>query len=425
MMQSNLKSTAGLFRKRFVLLVFVLSFGLLLFVINIAKAATLVVGFEGNYAAIRSAIEAASPGDTISIAPGTYNESLVIDKSLTLSGEGAFKPIITGDVQNYIVKIEDTSGVTLNNLEINGSSLANSFQYGVLIKNSGTTTNPVEIENSIIKNIWEVDGSAIGAEVASYVLITNNIIDSFYKNGVRFVLSEGHLSSNTITGDMVDGINRVQNLINLRHGSNAEIDNNTLSYAKTEKHSTNTFHSACVFVNAYPSGSPSYANIHNNKISMCDIGVIVTSMFAPKDESSALVMDNEFYNLDLAVDIEKNTGSVTMKNNSFINVAQKIDHGEEVKPGANSGLASTSPHLRQVKTTALGTELAFSELEEKVKLTPESTNEMESLTIETKSLSASVGNIITLGTNSTLVGWLVVIVLISLIGYFSKKYRKE
>ncbi|MHC4550456.1 MAG: nitrous oxide reductase family maturation protein NosD [Planctomycetota bacterium] len=52
-----------------------------------ATAATLRVGPEGH-ATISAAIAAAAPGDTIVVAPGVYEENVVVDRSVTLVGEG-------------------------------------------------------------------------------------------------------------------------------------------------------------------------------------------------------------------------------------------------------------------------------------------------------------------------------------------------
>jgi pectin methylesterase-like acyl-CoA thioesterase len=52
-------------------------------------ATTWTVGPSGDFSTIQAAINAAGAGDTISIAAGTYNESLTINKALTIQGANA------------------------------------------------------------------------------------------------------------------------------------------------------------------------------------------------------------------------------------------------------------------------------------------------------------------------------------------------
>jgi hypothetical protein len=53
---------------------------------TLAQGDTLCVGEGGDYTTIQAAVDAAQAGDTIRIAGGDYTESLVITKTLTLSG---------------------------------------------------------------------------------------------------------------------------------------------------------------------------------------------------------------------------------------------------------------------------------------------------------------------------------------------------
>jgi nitrous oxidase accessory protein NosD len=62
-----------------------------------ASAATLTVCPSGcPYTQIAPAVAAASSGDTVDVAGGTYHGGFTIDKNLTLSGAGAEETTIRG-----------------------------------------------------------------------------------------------------------------------------------------------------------------------------------------------------------------------------------------------------------------------------------------------------------------------------------------
>ena len=56
------------------------------FIPHAASAATINV--PASYATIQGAVNAASPGDTIVVSPGTYQEAVVVAKRLTITGTG-------------------------------------------------------------------------------------------------------------------------------------------------------------------------------------------------------------------------------------------------------------------------------------------------------------------------------------------------
>ena len=284
---------------------------------------------SGNYYVepgmkIQDAINAAQTGDTINVMLGNYTESLIINKPVTLIGEGM--PEITGNSsQSYIVKIT-SNNVTLNGFEINGfgnKTGDNSLNYGIWADSS----NNLNIENSIVKNIWSSASNGIEIDNSLNTQIFNNTISSFQKRGIKYVDSNGTLYNNEIIGDNIDGTNRVQNLVNLWGGSSVEIYNNKLHNALTTPNTVPTWSSPAIFISSYGGNGNSYAYIHNNQIYDSDLGVDITSVYASSDNSSATIINNNFSNLGEAVNFELPTGSATINKNIFnINNQQNINY---------------------------------------------------------------------------------------------------
>lgn len=291
---------------------------------------------------IQSGIDAVAVGGTVNVDAGTYPESVLIGKSLTLVGTGG-KPVISGAAgDNYVVKVNGIQGVTVDNFEINGGS-TNTFNYGILVSGSGSVLTPIEIKNSIIKNVWNNGGNGIGVESSSYALVHDNTVSSFHKNGIRIITSGGKFYNNEVIGDNVDGTNRVQNLVNVRGGSTFEIYGNKLHGALTTG-PTPIWDSTGILVSAYLDSPPyvsSTANIHDNEIYNSDSGIVVSSYYATTDSSSAIITNNNLHDLNWAINFEKGTASATINDNKFSNVNRAVSAddstgGPAIKPAVNA-----------------------------------------------------------------------------------------
>jgi hypothetical protein len=99
----------------------------------------------GDYLIIQAAIDAASDGDTIEIAAGTYNEyDITIDKSLTIQGAGAGKTVVDAQYMGGVFLIEDYT-VEMSSMTIqNGKgSWGGGINCGINCWGSLTLTNCV------------------------------------------------------------------------------------------------------------------------------------------------------------------------------------------------------------------------------------------------------------------------------------------
>ena len=104
------------------------------------EAATIIVDSngKGNYAKIQDAINAAQGGDTIHVWAGEYYERVVIDKKLTLIGNGTNKSIIDSGGSHNGIKI------TADNVTISGFLVAGGGLSGIKlnhVKNCNLNNN--------------------------------------------------------------------------------------------------------------------------------------------------------------------------------------------------------------------------------------------------------------------------------------------
>lgn len=108
-----------------------------------AAAATICVnpgGTGGCQASIGAAITAASAGDTIQVAAGTYKESVIVPKSLSLIGAGPKTTIIDAASQSNGIYIDGIDWPHLSAVVVAGFTIKNAQFEGILITNSSNVT---------------------------------------------------------------------------------------------------------------------------------------------------------------------------------------------------------------------------------------------------------------------------------------------
>jgi uncharacterized repeat protein (TIGR01451 family) len=140
---------------------------------------------------IQAAVSAVQPNGSVMVQPGTYTETVTIGKPITVTGDGAnvkIQSLSPGVIIN-------TSGVTLNNLAVNGTGSDNgvdiaadvgnttlkfitvtNFNIGLYLNPSGAITNTLVENSAFLSNtthgIWSqnfnVDGFTLRRVNASY-----------------------------------------------------------------------------------------------------------------------------------------------------------------------------------------------------------------------------------------------------------------
>jgi parallel beta-helix repeat protein len=207
-----------------------------LFISNVndcCKAAgnTLNVGIGQTYSTIQDAINDALTGDTVFIHSGTYNENILINKSISLIGESKSSTIITGSVDNQntirISKLnynDDIFYVNLSELTIGQNPTAKGNSYSVLFIEYAEIC---DISNCIIQNGYNgiyikhtinstISENTIKNNDESGLLITtsskNNIIDSnIIENNnigiyIQTLSTNNQIFSNTISDNSWYGL---------------------------------------------------------------------------------------------------------------------------------------------------------------------------------------------------------------------------
>lgn len=143
------------------------------FFVRPASAKTMRAGTGCAVKSINKAISLASPGDTLLVSSGTYNENIVINKPLVIKGLGGH-PVIDGKG-----RLADVVRIISDNVVFDGFKIINSGRSS-LQEYCGIKV--VERKHCVIKNnILRNNSASIYLQNASFSAVQHNDIDSQIK----------------------------------------------------------------------------------------------------------------------------------------------------------------------------------------------------------------------------------------------------
>ncbi len=259
------------------------------------------------FCTISAAVTAATAGDTIQVAAGTYNESVVIDKTLTLQGAQQGVDARTRSASESVINGTSPIAIMADNVVIDGFTIqgsdSSSFISGIWDNPSYSGTHGgFQILNNIIQN--NVSGIGVGNDGTIQALVEYNLI----KN------------NNTAGPGSGNGFSAA-----------FETKNVVISY--------NTFDNNQLYVNGFESSGST--GVQNVTVSYNEVENVSSSGFFLMGASGMTLSDNDIHDnagngLSMAGAVDSTTISgSTFKNNTGYGVKVSDDY----TVGANSNIS--------------------------------------------------------------------------------------
>lgn len=274
-----------------------------------------------QFQTIQSAVDAAKPGDSIQILPGTYTEQVSISKNLSVTGSGEentfIKAPITLTPRSFgrlsIVDINKGASVALSNLTVTGPGSApcgvGSIFGGIFVVEGAKlylNTATVTKIHDTPKTFCFPNGSAvrIGSSFPSsegHAIIHSVKINKYQENGI-LVLGSGstaEIFNNTITGfGVAPGL--INGGVDVARGGSATISNNNIS----GNHCTSVVGLDCgrdpinqsqgVGI-AISDSSTGTSAVDRNEVSTSDVGIYLYSSAATVTHNR--IFDSSFFGI--------------------------------------------------------------------------------------------------------------------------------
>jgi len=178
---------------------------------NPAMADPADIYVPSDYSTIQEAIDAASPGDTVFVAAGTYSPStngevfpIRMRNGVSLQGAGAGSTIMDAENTNGVIACD---GINIATTKIDGFTITNGSTNdggGIYLSYSS-----VKISNNTITENNATDSGGGIFLYRSFPTISNNAITDNtargWGGGISINLSSGTIANNIISGNSIEG----------------------------------------------------------------------------------------------------------------------------------------------------------------------------------------------------------------------------
>ena len=231
---------------------------------------------------IQAAIDAASPGETINVEPGTYNEAITVNKSLTIQSTGtAANTIIDASNTLYPPPYMYAVTITANDVTFQGFTVRYNWLYGM--KFGGISLDSVS-GCTISDNIGDVGLEGIYLKHSSANAISgNDFSNNNVDDGIYLYYSDGNEIVGNDVSSVINGFGNPGIGIFVYYSDNNEIHGNTANSDDKGILIKLTSHGNKVYENEVSGNSRgidldnAYENeiYNNNAISGNSIGIIV------------------------------------------------------------------------------------------------------------------------------------------------------
>jgi parallel beta-helix repeat protein len=269
-------------------------------------AAHRVIAVPRDFATIQAAVDAAAPGDTVNVGPGTFTEQVVINKDLDLHGAGAAATVIKSPatlvpygVNTHgneplaaIVRVGNHAKVHLSGLDVTGPVPCTSVDEGIGIgEDASLDLSDARVSDLVsegcageaygmvfgLPSAYDINGVPGGTTASGHV--SHVVVDTFQTAGIVVVGPYGRppsrvtLSNNTVNaGVPVDPADQVG--IWVRLNAVGQVTGNTVtggvcSYDGCGFDPIAQFQSVAVVVEA-----ANGTTVTGNHLSRADVGLI-------------------------------------------------------------------------------------------------------------------------------------------------------